>query len=98
MLKIKPIGISPSFSSAISKPLKLVKLIFFIFEVMNYKNNLKPIGRITLIVMIGGLIFGIVRLFQGSDDWGLIITPICCIIFLFVFIPFLEKVNKHPKP
>ena len=63
---------------------------------------LKPIGRITLIVMIGGLIFGIVRLFQGSDDWGLveafIITPICCIIFLFVFLPFLEKMNKHPKP
>ena len=65
---------------------------------MNYKKKLKPIGRITLIVMIGGLIFGIVRLFQGSDDWGLIITPICCIIFLLVFLPFLEKVNKHPKP
>ena len=69
---------------------------------MNYKKILKPISRITLIVMIGGLIFGIVRLFQGSDDWGLveafIITPICCIIFLFVFLPFLEKMNKHPKP
>ena len=69
---------------------------------MNYKKLLKPIGRITLIVMIGGVIFGIVRLFQGSDDWGLveafIITPICCIIFLFVFLPFLEKMNKHPKP
>jgi len=69
---------------------------------MNYKKILKPIGRITLIVMIGGLIFGIVRLFQGSDDWGqveaFIITPICVIIFLFVFLPFLEKMNKHPKP
>ena len=69
---------------------------------MNYKKLSKPIGRITLIVMIGGLIFGIVRLFQGSDDWGLveafIITPICCIIFLFVFLPFLEKMNKQPKP
>ena len=69
---------------------------------MNYKKLLKPISRITLIVMIGGLILGIVRLFQGSDDWGLveafIITPICCIIFLFVFLPFLEKMNKHPKP
>ena len=58
---------------------------------MNYKKILKPIGRITLIVMIGGLIFGIVRLFQGSDDWGLIITPICCIIFLFVFLRFTNK-------
>ena len=69
---------------------------------MNYKKLLKPIARITLIIMIGGLIFGIVRLFQGSDDWGLveafIITPICCIIFLFVFLPFLEKMNKQPKP
>ena len=55
------------------------------------KKLLKPLGRITLIVMIGGLIFGIVRLFQGSDDWGLIITPICCIIFLFVFLPFNNK-------
>ena len=58
---------------------------------MNYKKRSKPIGRITLIIMIGGLIFGIVRLFQGSDDWGLIITPICCIIFLFVFLPFNNK-------
>ena len=88
----------PGFNSAISKPLKQVKLIFFIFVFMNYRKNLKPIGRITLIVMIGGLIFGIVELFQGSDDWGLVITPIFCIIFLLVFIPFLEKVNKHPNP
>jgi len=58
---------------------------------VNYKKLLKPIGRITLIVIIGGLIFGIVRLFQGCDDWGLIITPICCIIFLFVFLPFTNK-------
>ena len=65
---------------------------------MNYKKILKPIGRITLIVMIGGLIFGIVRLFQGSDDWGLINMSIFYIIFFFVFLPFLEKVNKHPKP
>lgn len=69
---------------------------------MNYKKLLKPLGRITLIVMIGGLILGIVRLFQGSDDWGqveaFIITPICVIIFLFVFLPFLEKMNKQPKP
>tara|TARA_B110001452_G_scaffold87016_1_gene71152 strand:- start:70 stop:264 length:195 start_codon:yes stop_codon:yes gene_type:complete len=62
---------------------------------MNYKKLLKPISRITLIVLIGGLIFGIVGLFQGSDDWDLIITPICCIIFLFVLIPFLEKMNKR---
>jgi low affinity Fe/Cu permease len=68
------------------------------FVFMNYKKFLKPIGRITLIVMIGGLILGIVRLFQGSDDWGLINMSIFYIIFLFVFLPFLEKVNKHPKP
>jgi low affinity Fe/Cu permease len=67
------------------------------FVFMNYKKFLKPIGRITLIVMIGGLILGIVRLFQGSDDWGLINMSIFYIIFLFVFLPFLEKVNKHPK-
>jgi low affinity Fe/Cu permease len=65
---------------------------------MNYKKLLKPLGRITLIVMIGGLILGIVRLFQGSDDWSLINISIFYIIFLFVFLPFLEKVNKHPKP
>ena len=35
------------------------------------KKLLKPLGWITLIILIGGLIFGIVRLFQGSDDWGL---------------------------
>jgi len=68
------------------------------FVFMNYKKFLKPIGRITLIVMIGGLILGIVRLFQGSDDWSLINISIFYIIFLFVFLPFLEKVNKHPKP
>ena len=65
---------------------------------MNYKKLLKPLGRITLIVMIGGLILGIVRLFQGGDDWSLINISIFYIIFLFVFLPFLEKVNKHPKP
>ena len=65
---------------------------------MDYKKIVKPLSRITLLVATSSIIFGIVRLFQGSDDWGLIITPICCIIFLFVFLPFLEKVNKHPKP
>ena len=65
---------------------------------MNYKKIVKPLSRITLIVMIGGLIFGIVRLFQGSDDWDLINMSIFYIIFFFVFLPFLEKVNKHPKP
>ena len=65
---------------------------------MNYKKILKPLSRITLIVMIGGLIFGIVGLFQGSDDWGLINRSIFYIIFFFVFLPFMEKMNKHPKP
>ena len=65
---------------------------------MNYKKLLKPIGRITLIVMIGGVIFGIVRLFQGEGDITDVIALICYIIFLFVIIPFLEKMNKHPKP
>jgi membrane protein YdbS with pleckstrin-like domain len=69
---------------------------------MNYKKIVKPLSRITLLVATSSIIFGIVRLFQGSDDWAeveaFIITPICCIIFLFVLIPFLEKVNKHPKP
>ena len=65
---------------------------------MNYKKILKPLRRITLIVMIGGLIFGIVGLFQGSDDWGLINMSIFYIIFFFVFLPFMEKMNKHPKP
>tara|TARA_B110000858_G_scaffold104596_1_gene119687 strand:+ start:133 stop:330 length:198 start_codon:yes stop_codon:yes gene_type:complete len=64
---------------------------------MNYKKLLKPIGRITLIVMIGGVIFGIVRLFQGEGDITDVIALICYIIFLFVIIPFLEKMNKHPK-
>ena len=65
---------------------------------MDHKKIVKPLSRITLLVATSSIIFGIVRLFQGSDDWDLIITPICCIIFLFVFIPFLEKMNKQPKP
>jgi hypothetical protein len=69
---------------------------------MNYKKIVKPLSRITLLVATSSIIFGIVRLFQGSYDWGLveafIITPICCIIFFFVFLPFLEKRNKHTKP
>ena len=58
---------------------------------MNYKKIVKPLSRITLLVATSSIIFGIVGLFQGSDDWGLIITPICCIIFLFVFLPFTNK-------
>ena len=46
---------------------------------MNYKKIVKPLSRITLLVATSSIIFGIVRLFQGSDDWGLveafIITP-----------------------
>jgi len=48
------------------------------------KKLLKPLGRITLIIMIGWVIYGIVKLFQGEGVIIDVILPICIIIFLYV--------------
>ena len=57
---------------------------------MDYKKIVKPLSRITLLVATSSIIFGIVRLFQGSDDWGLIVMPIIAIAGLWA--------NKKSKP
>ena len=52
---------------------------------MDYKKIVKPLSRITLLVATSSIIFGIVRLFQGSDDWGLVEAylyyGISCLLF-----------------
>ena len=49
------------------------------------KKLLKPLGRITLIILISWVIYGIVKLFQGEGDVIDVIGPICILIFFYVF-------------
>ena len=67
---------------------------------MDYKKIVKPLSRITLLVATSSIIFGIVRLFQGSDDWGLveafIITPICVYNILVCFFTIFGEDEQTP--
>ena len=57
------------------------------------KKLLKPLGRITLIILIGWVIYGIVKLFQGEGAIMDIITPICGIFLMYFLSPFIKSEN-----
>ena len=60
------------------------------------KKLLKPLGRITLIILISWVIYGIVKLFQGEGDVIDVIGPICILIFFYVFPKnYLTKTLNH---
>jgi hypothetical protein len=63
---------------------------------MDYKKIVKPLSRITLIVLIVCLIYEIVELFQGEGDIMDVIGLICIMVFLFVVQPIFGM--KKPKP
>ena len=60
------------------------------------KKLLKPLGRITLIILISWVIYGIVKLLQGEGDVIDVIGPICVIIFFYVFPTKLFNQNSKP--
>ena len=60
------------------------------------KKLLKPLGRITLIILISWVIYGIVKLLQGEGDVIDVIGPICIIIFFYVFPTKLFNQNSKP--
>ena len=60
------------------------------------KKLLKPLGRITLIILISWVIYGIVKLLQGEGDVIDVIGPICILIFFYVFPTKLFNQNSKP--
>ena len=63
------------------------------------KKLLKPLGRITLIILISWVIYGIVKLLQGEGDVIDVIGPICIIIFfyfnVFIYIIYNKTFKKE---
>ena len=55
------------------------------------KKLLKPLGRITLIILIGWVIYGIVKLFQGEGAIMDIIFPICGIVLMYIIPTFMKS-------
>ena len=60
------------------------------------KKLLKPLGWITLIILIGLVIYGIVKLFQGQGDVIDVIGPIGIIMLFYVFPTKLFNQNSKP--
>ena len=57
------------------------------------KKLLKPLGRITLIILIGWVIYGIVKLYQGEGAIMDSISPICGIVLMYIIPTFMKSEN-----
>ena len=57
------------------------------------KKLLKPLGRITLIILIGWVIYGIVKLFQEEGAIMDVIFPICGIVLMYIIPTFMKSEN-----
>jgi len=57
------------------------------------KKLLKPLGRITLIILIGWVIYGILKLSQGEGTIMDIIFPVCGIVLMYIIPTFMESEN-----
>jgi len=57
------------------------------------KKLLKPLGRITIIILIGWVIYGIVELYQGKGAIMDIIFPICGIVLMYIIPIFMKSEN-----
>ena len=57
------------------------------------KKLLKPLGRITITILIGLVIYGIVELYQGKGAIMDIIFPICGIVLMYIIPIFMKSEN-----
>jgi hypothetical protein len=57
------------------------------------KKLLKPLGRITLIILIGWIVYGIVELYKGEGAITDIIFPICGIVLMYIIPTFMKSEN-----
>ena len=57
------------------------------------KKLLKPLGRITITILIGWVIYGIVELYQGKGAIMDIILPICGIVLMYIIPTFMKSEN-----